>query len=289
LRARRDAAVGFGKGRGERKQGRWMLDWIAMLAAHGAHAFTMELSRYLIAAGVMTLMLWAGARWTASRRIQKRTAGMSDRRREILHSLMSVAIFAIWGMATLAMNKAGVIHLAFAAPPLWRAALEFIGIVLAHDAYFYWMHRGLHTRAMFHRAHFTHHLSRTPTPWAAYSFAPMEGAFEGMFLPLFLLFVPMHGIVVLAFLIHQIARNVIGHSGHELAWPGFTRSPLTGWLTTTTHHDLHHSQGGYNFGLYFTWWDRWMGTEHPRYHDAFETAAVAWRKDTRRSVTPWSG
>lgn len=97
-----------------------------------------------------------------------------------------------------------------------------------------------------------------------------------MFLPLFLLFVPMHAIVLLAFLLHQIGRNVLGHSGHELMPPGFTRFPLTAWLTTATHHDLHHSGGGHNFGLYFTWWDRWMGTEHPRYHQAFAAAARPW-------------
>ena len=42
-------------------------------------------------------------------------------------------------------------------------------------------------------------------------------------------------------------------------------SPLLRYVTTTTHHDLHHSSGRYNYGLYFTWWDRWMGTEHPEY------------------------
>lgn len=32
-----------------------------------------------------------------------------------------------------------------------------------------------------------------------------------------------------------------------------------------THHDMHHASGNSNFGLYFTWWDRMMGTEHPQY------------------------
>lgn len=45
------------------------------------------------------------------------------------------------------------------------------------------------------------------------------------------------------------------------------------WLTTTTHHDLHHSEGNHNFGLYFTWWDRWMGTEHPQYKERFRAVA----------------
>ena len=43
------------------------------------------------------------------------------------------------------------------------------------------------------------------------------------------------------------------------------RSPWFGWNNTTTHHDLHHQTGRYNFGLYFTWWDRACGTEHPQY------------------------
>jgi sterol desaturase/sphingolipid hydroxylase (fatty acid hydroxylase superfamily) len=49
--------------------------------------------------------------------------------------------------------------------------------------------------------------------------------------------------------------------------------PLIDCLTTTNHHDLHHGQAESNFGLYFTWWDRWMGTENPDYHAAFARAA----------------
>jgi sterol desaturase/sphingolipid hydroxylase (fatty acid hydroxylase superfamily) len=43
-----------------------------------------------------------------------------------------------------------------------------------------------------------------------------------------------------------------------------------GNLTTTTHHDLHHNGSfNHNYGLYFTWWDRLMGTEHPCYREIF--------------------
>ncbi len=48
--------------------------------------------------------------------------------------------------------------------------------------------------------------------------------------------------------------------------------PMFDWLTTTTHHDLHHGGERANYGLYFTWWDRWMGTESPHYHAAFARA-----------------
>jgi uncharacterized protein (DUF2147 family) len=60
--------------------------------------------------------------------------------------------------------------------------------------------------------------------------------------------------------------------------PGFTRHWLGRWFTTTVHHDLHHSEGRHNFGLYFTWWDRLMGTEHPDYHARFEAVARPWRR-----------
>ena len=260
-----------------------MIDGIRRLTEHGLHVFGVELARYLVAAGSVSLLLWLGSAWTLPRRIQARVADWSDRRREFVNSLITVTIFGLTGIFILLMVNAGVYRVSGAAPPLWLGLGEFAAVVVAHDTYFYWMHRGLHHRRMFRRAHLEHHRSYTPTPWAAYSFAPIEGMFEAAFMPLFLLLVPMHAGVIVAFVLHQILRNVLGHMGHELAWPGFTRSRWTGWLTTTTHHDLHHSQGNHNYGLYFTWWDRWMGTEHPRYHEAFETAALPWftRKQAR--------
>jgi Delta7-sterol 5-desaturase len=138
------------------------------------------------------------------------------------------------------------------------------------------MHRAIHHRRLFRRVHRRHHVSRTPTPWAAYSFSGSEALLEAVFLPLYLLLVPMHLGTIIVFTLHQIFRNAVGHAGVELMPRGFSRHPLTGWLTTTTHHDLHHSEGRWNFGLYFTHWDRWMGTEHPDYHGRFEAAAKPW-------------
>jgi lathosterol oxidase len=32
---------------------------------------------------------------------------------------------------------------------------------------------------------------------------------------------------------------------------------------------MHHEKAGGNFGFYFTWWDKWMGTEHSNYEERF--------------------
>ena len=41
---------------------------------------------------------------------------------------------------------------------------------------------------------------------------------------------------------------------------------MSGWLHKyligATHHDIHHRNSKKNFGLYFTFWDRWMKTEY---------------------------
>ena len=36
-------------------------------------------------------------------------------------------------------------------------------------------------------------------------------------------------------------------------------------LNTVQHHDLHHRFPSRHFSLYFTHWDRWCGTLHPKY------------------------
>jgi lathosterol oxidase len=74
------------------------------------------------------------------------------------------------------------------------------------------------------------------------------------------------------FTAHMMLRNAIGHCGYEVCPARRDGPPLVGWLTTVTHHDLHHARPRYNFGLYFTWWDRLMGTEDPTYHAEFARA-----------------
>ena len=104
------------------------------------------------------------------------------------------------------------------------------------------------------------------------TFAPVEAILEAGILILAGLLLPLHQITVFLFVTHMIARNVVGHAGIELFPSWWLKAPLLRWITTTTHHDLHHSNGASNFGLYFTWWDKWMNTEHPEYATHFIAA-----------------
>ncbi len=232
--------------------------------------FAIDLSRYLVAASLLAVVLAVFAGPLASRRIQSRLATWKDRRREIIYSLITVLVFSLNGFVVYVGSQYGIFKIyGGELPMLGRFLLELITIVLLHDAYFYWVHRAMHRPWLFRRFHRVHHKSRTPTPWAAYAFAPTEAMVEAAILPLSGLFLSMHEITVLLFVTHMILRNVIGHAGIELFPAWWLRVPLLRSITTTTHHDLHHSHGGHNFGLYFTWWDHWMGTEHPEYGRRF--------------------
>jgi sterol desaturase/sphingolipid hydroxylase (fatty acid hydroxylase superfamily) len=91
---------------------------------------------------------------------------------------------------------------------------------------------------------------------------------HAVFLSMVIWVMPLYGSVIYIFLIHMIVRNVLGHTGLELFPCGFVRLPLAGGLTTVIHHDMHHSNPSGNFALYFTWWDRIIGTEHADYGGA---------------------
>jgi len=119
--------------------------------------------------------------------------------------------------------------------------------------------------------HRVHHLSTSPSPWAAYAFAPLEALVTALVVPILLVVVPMHESAIFVFLVYMIAMNVIGHLGIELYPRGFARSPWTRWYSTSTHHNLHHRDFRGNYGLYFTWWDRVMGTQHPDYLATYES------------------
>jgi Delta7-sterol 5-desaturase len=228
--------------------------------------------------GVSALVFWAVLHRLLKHRWRHRLIGdwpsSADIRREMAYSLSSLLVFASLGLVMVAglFNGSIVIYRQPDAHGWAWLALSLPALVMGQDLYFYATHRLLHTRWLFRHVHGVHHRSRQPSPWAAYAFHPVEALINGAFTPLALLVVPVHGGVLMAFALHQIIRNTLGHSALEAMPAGFTRHWLGRWFTTTTHHHLHHETGRGNYGLWFTWWDRCFGTERIDYLGRFDTA-----------------
>lgn len=241
-----------------------------------ADVFGADLMRYVVGAGGVYLVvnICLPAR-LARQKIRDSGPVSGQIRRELLASMRTVAIFAGVGTTIGLGSRLGIIDIYSEIGDYGWAyfAASIIILIVAHDAWFYWSHRLLHHRALFRRLHRLHHRSHNPTPFTSYSFDVGEAVVNAAFLPLILLFLPAHPIALFVFVTHMILRNALGHCGVEV-FPALSNGkPLAGWLTSVTHHDLHHSHGRWNMGLYFTWWDRWMGTEHPDYHERFAALA----------------
>lgn len=234
--------------------------------------WSFDAGRYLLAAGLMTLILWAFRdAGLAARKIQAVCPMPRDVRREIVTSLRTATIFSLlgFGLYEAAAHHWITLYLDFKQRGVGYLLGTLVLMIVAHDTYFYWTHRLMHHRRLFRWFHLTHHKSHTPTPWAAYAFSIPEAVVQGAFTVFFVALVPTHELAVFIFVAVQIVRNVMGHAGIEVHPAGMNRSWLR-WNNTTTHHDLHHQTGRHNFGLYFRWWDRIMGTEHPDYLRRFE-------------------
>ena len=234
-------------------------------------SFMFDFTRYIGAALLIGLVVWVMARTRlAGRKLQQRQATGADMRREFLQSVRSCVVYALISLVVVSLMKAGVLH------PIGRSAgwastiALLVLMIVLHDAWFYWTHRALHHPALYRRFHLAHHRSVTPTPFAIYSFSVGEAAINAMFVFLWQIFVTTPGVVFISFMLFQVLRNGMGHAGYELHPRWWLSTPLTRWINTTTHHDLHHSGGfNHNYGLYFTWWDKAMRTEHPRYAETF--------------------
>jgi ring-1,2-phenylacetyl-CoA epoxidase subunit PaaE len=65
-------------------------------------------------------------------------------------------------------------------------------------------------------------------------------------------------------------NNVLAHLGYEIYPKIWVKLPILQFKTASTHHNMHHQLFNGNYALYFTWWDKWMGTEFKDYESRHE-------------------
>lgn len=237
------------------------------------HIVLVDFFRYFIPASLAYLVFWVFFKKNWQHRvIQKKPFRRQQLWTEFSYSMSTVLIFAGIGFGILMFKQAGytLIYNDFNqyGSPWFAASIALM--VLLHDAYFYWTHRLMHHPKLFRHVHLVHHRSTNPSPWAAYAFHPFEAILEAGIFPLIVFTIPAHPLALFVFLVHMILRNVLGHLGIEFLPKNFLKNRWLNWNITTTHHDLHHKDFHHNYGFYFTWWDRWFGTEHPAYQRVFE-------------------
>ena len=83
---------------------------------------------------------------------------------------------------------------------------SLVFLIIFHDFYFYITHKIIHHKKFFF-IHKRHHLSINPTPWAAFSFGPIEAVIQIIWIPIIAFFVPLHFYALLAWSFFMMIRK----------------------------------------------------------------------------------
>ena len=244
------------------------------------YAFTIG-SRYFLIAGIFFILYYFFFfKKLRGKKIQQRRPVTTDYFREIGYSTCTIAIFALVPLLILhipAIARTTTFYTRIAQHGWLYFWVAFPLMFLIHDTYFYWMHRLIHHPKLFNTVHLVHHKSTNPSPWAAYAFHPWEAVAEAGVFIVFLYTIPVHTLHLTLFFFLMIVYNVYGHLGYELYPKGFNKHWLGRWINTSVSHNQHHQYFRGNYGLYFTFWDRMMGTLRKDYDQQFEKVTTTKR------------
>ena len=221
-------------------------------------------ARYFAIAGAVYWALWKrpGSRVHA-RRLARQAPTAKLMRHEIRWSIVSSLVYAGAGVILIDAWRSGTTKIyvdigdygwfyLFASVPLY---------MFLHDTWFYWTHRLMHRPALFPVMHKVHHESRQPTPWAGFSFHPWEALVGAVIFPVLVMLIPLHIGALLFLLAVMTVTGITNHAGYEILPDSWVRGFVGEHWVSATHHNLHHQNYRSNFGLYFRFWDKLMGTD----------------------------
>jgi sterol desaturase/sphingolipid hydroxylase (fatty acid hydroxylase superfamily) len=146
----------------------------------------------------------------------------------------------------------------------WSAPVTFVASLILYDAWFYWVHRLLHSRP-FLRFHTPHHRAKAPTVWTNHNETPVEALLNQAFYVLIVFVLPIPWQMLIVQKLYDQISGMLGHCGYEHFASPMARAPWP--LASTVFHDNHHRYFGYNFAHSFSVWDRLMGTLHRDYDE----------------------
>jgi ferredoxin-NADP reductase/sterol desaturase/sphingolipid hydroxylase (fatty acid hydroxylase superfamily) len=220
------------------------------------------------------IIFWiVGKKYFKKIRIQEtERAKLHHFKHDLGFSASTFLMFAIMDVFILYLDSKGYTKLYFDINEygyLWLG-LSFFIVLFIDDMFFYWSHRAMHLPRFYKYFHRVHHESTDPSPLTAFAFHPSEAVVEYFVAFVLPFLLPLNFGVIIAWQIFSMLNNVLGHLGYEIYPKGWVKLPILKFKTASTHHNMHHQLFNGNYALYFTWWDKWMGTEFKDYETRHE-------------------
>ncbi|MBD2426416.1 sterol desaturase family protein [Phormidium sp. FACHB-1136] len=232
--------------------------------------FGIILLRYFLVAGATYGFFYAPlSQWFVNHQRPHRPPSWRIIGHDIKLSVLSAAVFALAAALIFSAYDQGFTRL-YTDPyryGLWYLGLSYGVVLMLQDTYFYFTHRLFHHPRLFPWVHQGHHRSRYPTPWTSFAFDPLEAVVQSLFLMGIIFTIPLHFITLVAVLSTMTVWAVLNHLGTDHLPVSFPHHWLGQWVIGPAHHSIHHLKYTVHFGLYFTFWDRLLGTQDPKYTD----------------------
>jgi Delta7-sterol 5-desaturase len=187
--------------------------------------------------------------------------------RDIKLSVISGVLFALSATLIMLYYDRGMtrIYLDWQAYGSWYLAVSFMTVLILQDTYFYFVHRLFHLPVLFKWLHQGHHQSKIPTPWTSFAFDPLEAIVQASFLLMIVFVLPLHVAVLVALLLTMTIWSIGNHLGFKIVPISLVSRWFGQWCIGSAHHLIHHHKFNRHYGLYFTFWDKLLGTQDANY------------------------
>jgi Delta7-sterol 5-desaturase len=235
-------------------------------------AFGQSLMNYSVIV-VVYLVVWKLLKKRlANWRIQlQERVNASQIRNELVNSLFTLMVSTLFVMVIYFLSSKGYtkIYADINEYPAFFGYFGFFVFLLIDDTWFYWTHRLLHHPRIFKYIHKVHHKSIDVNPFTSLSFHWVEALLLTSWLIPVSMFVPMYMPALGLLQIWGFLDNIKSHLGYEF-FPSWWNKSLGKLLTSSTHHNMHHSKFNGNYGVHFRIWDKLLGTEFKDYEQVFD-------------------
>ncbi|KAL5119112.1 c-5 sterol desaturase [Pleosporales sp. CAS-2024a] len=162
-------------------------------------------------------------------------------------------------------------------PGPWYDWAQFPFFLLFTDSLIYWIHRGLHHPRVYKHIHKPHHKWIMPTPFASHAFHPIDGYAQGLPYHIFPFLFPLSKVASVAFFIFVNIWTVLIHDGEY--------AHNSAVINGAACHTIHHLYFNYNYGQFFTLWDRLGGSYRKPNNELFQkelkTCQTEWAKQAK--------
>ncbi|MGB3651823.1 MAG: sterol desaturase family protein [Rivularia sp. (in: cyanobacteria)] len=236
------------------------LDWLAF--------FGIIISRYFVICGGAHLFFYSiFSNFFEKPNLSRKPPSWKVIKKDMELSLCSAVIFAFGAALVITAYDLGFTRLYISVDKygFWYLGISFVALLILQDAYFYFMHRLFHHPLLFKKLHYGHHRSGEPTPWTSFAFDSSEAIIQALFFICIVFVLPLHYIPLITALMVMTIWAVFNHIGFELFPSSFYSNWLGKWFIGSKHHLIHHRKYRLHYGLYFTFWDKLLGTQDPNY------------------------